>query len=408
MAKWNFRIVGNSLVKELVPVDGDVEYRSQSFMEPSFDLEGDKIVIKESGAYKSAVSFSQIGEIDGVEPTDIQDAYDKLLTLVQNFNGGGATPQLTQDELDAIQGSNSPSASNVFATMADLGGASSTREIVIREDVQGNYTFGAGDERKLFIVLCTGPSNLTYTIPEGVFSVGDQLMVRMLNPVNSTITYTVQRSTGSVVQYGKDESLSVITFFEPSAGQNYWAFNYIPSSGLSSALSLKQDNLTAANMHTYIDGLVALTTPVDADRMIIVDNSASLAKKITWANIKSTLKTYFDAIYTTASAVATQISNAIAPATAVTFNGSTVALDKVSGTAYSPYTQVGILSITVAGGSTVLGFATIAITANGSAITVPAGWRNVGSDAISTVNGNVNRFIITQMNTEVWYTVKVN
>lgn len=100
MAKWNFRIVKASLVKELIPVDGDVEYRAQSFMEPSFDLQGDKIVIKESGAYKTAVVFSQIGEIDGETPTNIQDAYEKLLDLVENFNGGGGapgtTPNLTQ------------------------------------------------------------------------------------------------------------------------------------------------------------------------------------------------------------------------------------------------------------------------------------------------------------------------
>ena len=56
-------------------------------------------------------------------------------------------------------------------------------------------------------------------------------------------------------------------------------------------------SLTAANVHTFVDSLTALTTPVDNDRMIIVDNSASLAKKITWANIKATLKTYFDTLY---------------------------------------------------------------------------------------------------------------
>ena len=55
--------------------------------------------------------------------------------------------------------------------------------------------------------------------------------------------------------------------------------------------------LTAANMHTFVDSLNTMTTPADADRMLIVDNSASLAKKITWANIKATLKTYFDTLY---------------------------------------------------------------------------------------------------------------
>ena len=61
--------------------------------------------------------------------------------------------------------------------------------------------------------------------------------------------------------------------------------------------TLYQAILTASNLHTFVDALTALTTPADADRMIIVDNSASLAKKITWANLKATLKTYFDTLY---------------------------------------------------------------------------------------------------------------
>lgn len=90
MAKWDFKIVGASFVKETV--GSDVQFRSQSFMSPSFHLEGGKIVMKESGNYVTAIYFSQIGEIDGVAPTDIDDAYAKLLALVENFNGGGATP----------------------------------------------------------------------------------------------------------------------------------------------------------------------------------------------------------------------------------------------------------------------------------------------------------------------------
>lgn len=95
MAKWDFKIVGASFVKELAPVGDDVNPRSQSFMQPSFDLEGDKIVMKESGQYKTAILFTQIGEIDGVAPTDLEDAYAKLLVLVENFNGGGGAPGTT-------------------------------------------------------------------------------------------------------------------------------------------------------------------------------------------------------------------------------------------------------------------------------------------------------------------------
>lgn len=46
-------------------------------------------------------------------------------------------------------------------------------------------------------------------------------------------------------------------------------------------------------------GLTAKTTPVDADVVVIGDSTdaVEVAKKTTWANIKATLKTYFDTLY---------------------------------------------------------------------------------------------------------------
>jgi hypothetical protein len=58
-----------------------------------------------------------------------------------------------------------------------------------------------------------------------------------------------------------------------------------------------------ANITTIAEATHAATsktTPVDADELPLVDSAASnILKKLTWANIKATLKTYFDSIYST-------------------------------------------------------------------------------------------------------------
>ena len=49
---------------------------------------------------------------------------------------------------------------------------------------------------------------------------------------------------------------------------------------------------------TAITALATKTPPVDADAVVITDSAASDApKRTTWANIKATLKTYFDTLY---------------------------------------------------------------------------------------------------------------
>lgn len=62
------------------------------------------------------------------------------------------------------------------------------------------------------------------------------------------------------------------------------------------------DVTDAGNVGSSIDGASAKTTPVDADTMPLIDSAASnVLKKVTWANIKATLKTYFDTLYATVS-----------------------------------------------------------------------------------------------------------
>jgi hypothetical protein len=58
------------------------------------------------------------------------------------------------------------------------------------------------------------------------------------------------------------------------------------------------DVTDAGNVGSSIHGATAKTTPVDADELPLIDSVASnVLKKLTWINLKATLKTYLDTLY---------------------------------------------------------------------------------------------------------------
>ena len=102
MAQYNFYIVGSSLVMQLAVTDNDFPNKSMSFQQPSCRLTDTKIRLFESGNYYTALEFSEFGTIGGVAPSDLNDAFNKLLILIENFNTGGASPQSLVTDLKPI------------------------------------------------------------------------------------------------------------------------------------------------------------------------------------------------------------------------------------------------------------------------------------------------------------------
>ena len=57
---------------------------------------------------------------------------------------------------------------------------------------------------------------------------------------------------------------------------------------------------TATTIGTLVNAAAAKATPVDADMLLVADSAASnVGKKLTWAGLKATLKTYLDTLYAT-------------------------------------------------------------------------------------------------------------
>jgi len=105
-----------------------------------------------------------------------------------------------------------------------------------------------------------------------------------------------------------------------------------------SGIETAADVTDAGNVGAAIDGATAKTTPVDADTVPLIDSAASnVLKKLSWANIKATAKTYFDTLYQAASATLTTWAT-ITPGT-----GIATALAVNVGTAGAPVINGGAL-----------------------------------------------------------------
>lgn len=165
MATYNFTVANNSLRVELVITGGDFEPRIDTFKSPSFTLATDRIKFYENGIYKMALSFNEFGTIDGVSPTDLEDALDLLDATTANFNGGGAAPYLVYTAILNQSGTTAP----IATILENTTGETPTYGYNNVGEFQINSPGSKYDPDKIRVVLSMPDNNtqISYGVPEG-------------------------------------------------------------------------------------------------------------------------------------------------------------------------------------------------------------------------------------------------
>jgi len=94
------------------------------------------------------------------------------------------------------------------------------------------------------------------------------------------------------------------------------------------AIEASADVTDAVNVGSSIHGVANKATPVDADKVPLVDTEAvNVLKTSTWTNIKAFLKTYFDTLYDVAGGLSTHASDTSTHGAADIADVSDIAVD---------------------------------------------------------------------------------
>jgi hypothetical protein len=140
-------------------------------------------------------TYEEVSYDDGNETIGFASTIEVISTLKSagftgNFNSGGATPQLNTDELDAVQGANNPSASNVFATINDLPSTKNKENIVSGIVASGTNTYTA-----------------TYLPTLSAYTDGLKVIVRFTNGNTSTATLNLNSLGAKAIVKGTSTAL---------------------------------------------------------------------------------------------------------------------------------------------------------------------------------------------------------
>lgn len=141
---------------------------------------------------------------------------------------------------------------------------------------------------------------------------------------------SVGGTVGGVVFTANDRLIAITD----NASTTVFAANWFKADYTDQVLSVNGQT-GAITIEAIIHAATAKTTPVDADEIGIVDSAASnVLKRVIWANVKATLKTYFDTLYG-ALANANLWGKPQRASVKVLTSGTSITIDAADGNDYS-------------------------------------------------------------------------
>lgn len=172
-----------------------------------------------------------------------------------------------------------------------------------------HVVYGQGDYTLAEAQVAQAPSSLPGIVEAYATLVGKIIILKSATSFTSVESaFEVQFNGAGAVNHNDLGSIQGGTTDE------YYHLTAAQATVVANTSGTNSGNETTTTIGALINGATDKATPVDADYVGLMDSAASnVLKKLSWANIKATLKTYFDTLYQTAGSYLTDIVSDTSP-----------------------------------------------------------------------------------------------
>jgi hypothetical protein len=198
---------------------------------------------------------------------------------------------LSTDEYNAVHGANTPSATNLFATVADVGGTASTQGAMIASATTKNPPVDAD-------LLGFADSEASNILKKATFTQFKAFLKTYFDTLYCGISAIGARIAAADAKSPPVDADSIAICDSEDSN----ATKEVTFTALKSFLKTYFDSLypaeTVTTLGATVNGGSAKSTPINADMLAVVDTADSnKIKKTTLTEMKAFLKTYFDTVY---------------------------------------------------------------------------------------------------------------